>query len=111
MDIQVIVSMMIWITTFMGISPVMDLPTVVEVSPNMLVKHCKARVVGCYIRPMIYLNQDLKPQEKEYVLAHELIHHVQELKGMFGVTENRDRSIMREKHARSLLKAMTGIGE
>ena len=111
MDLQVIVSMMIWITTFMGIHPVMDIPTVVEVSPNMLAKQCKARVVGCYIRPMIYLNQDLRPAEKEFVLAHELIHHIQELNGMFGTIENRDRTIMREKHARSLMKAITGIGE
>lgn len=111
MDLQVIISMMIWICSFMGINPVTDLPTVVEASPNTLSKVCKVDVPGCYQRPMIYLRNDLTPAQKEYVLAHELIHHIQEMKGMFGTKETRERGVLREKHARSVLKAISGIGE
>ena len=75
MDLQVIISMMIWICSFMGINPVTDLPSVEVVSPNMLSKVCKVDVPGCYQRPMIYLRNDLTPAQKEYVLAHELIHY------------------------------------
>lgn len=102
---------MIWICSFMGINPVTDLPTVVEASPNTLSKVCKVDVAGCYIRPIIYLRNDMSESQREYVLAHELIHHIQEMKGMFGTKETRERSILREKHARSVLKAISGIGE
>ena len=53
----------------------------------------------------------MSESQREYVLAHELIHHIQEMKGMFGTKETRERSILREKHARSVLKAISGIGE
>lgn len=91
-----------------GVPTVMDLPTVVELSPNMMAKTCHVNVVGCYIRPMIYLRNDLSQQQKQQVLCHEVMHHIQEMLGIFSEDEVRIKHMKREKQVQNLMNYCRG---
>lgn len=80
-----VVELMLEVSLLMGTPLLGDIPDVHELSPNQIAKVCSRPAKGCYLRPSIYIRDDLKTGlEKNGVLVHELVHHYQEMLGKYN---------------------------
>jgi len=83
-NLSTVLELLLETSLLLGVPPLTDLPSVEIVSKERMLEVCGVKAKGCYLRPIIYIRDDMSEIETKGVLVHELVHHHQAMLGSYA---------------------------
>lgn len=99
-DVALLTDLLKYATSATAGHAVPDLPAVRRATPEAMPMGCR-RCVAAYTLNVITLREDVDLSQRfgVSILLHEVVHHVQEKTGRFGLIPSCDRNLLREVEA------------
>lgn len=100
MDIALLLSFLTFANNMMGVA-IRDLPAVRIEAPAEMTQVCPPNRIACYTLNVIHVVDGVPLDREVYqsVVVHEVVHHVQEKAGRYGLVNTDTRYELREEEA------------
>lgn len=102
MDTTLLLALLAFVNASMGLQ-IHDLPALSIEPPAQIEQLCGPRL-ACYTLNVVHIRDDvpLDRDSNRSVIVHEIVHHVQEKSGRFGLIDSAERFALREQEAHKI---------